>query len=366
MGVVLRKDGLYIQFPVVDDGKVLQWGRGNPTAKLKRWKTHTTNKTMAKQQEAKIKTDLMMGKIPSEISKPIFFAEWGETYLGLEEVRNLKSYKERVHALRLQLIPFLGKKLLNEIHANDVEAFRVQRRLRKGGIPRLGTINNDHIILKHVLSRAERRGLIESNPAKKVPLPNPNNERDRVLSEEEWDRLYQAASSHLKPILLIAYQLGFRLGEIVDMTWDRVDLQRGIIKLRVADTKTKDARLVPMTPSVRESLIELSRVRNLTSNRVFLYKGKPIKGVKRTFGTALKHAGIGDFRFHDLRHCAATNMRRAGVDTVTAMSILGHKSGKMHQRYNSVSEADLAKAASKIDTYLTPTVSAPTANTVSH
>jgi integrase len=88
--------------------------------------------------------------------------------------------------------------------------------------------------------------------------------------------------------------------------------------------------------------------------------------IKRTFGTALKKAGIGDFRFHDLRHCAATNMRRAGVDTVTAMSIVGHKSEKMHQRYNSVSEADLAKASSQIDTYLTPTVSAPTVVAVSH
>jgi len=282
MGLTPRKDGLYIQFPVVDDGKVLQWGRGNPTAKLKRWKAHTTNKTLAKQQEAKIKTDLIMGKIPSEVSKPLSFAQWGEAYLGLEGVKNLRSYKERVHALRLQLIPFLGKKLLNEIQAKDVEAFRVQRRLRKGGIPSLGTINNDHIILKHVLSLAERRGLIESNPAKKVPLPNPNNERDRVLSEEEWNRLHQTASSHLKPILLIAYQLGLRLGEIVGLTWDRVDLQRGIIKLRIADTKTKEARLLPMTPSVKNALIELSRVRNITSNHVFLYKGKPVKRVKRT------------------------------------------------------------------------------------
>jgi len=53
------------------------------------------------------------------------------------------------------------------------------------------------------------------------------------------------------------------------------------------------------------------------------------------------------------------------VDTVTAMSIVGHKSEKMHQRYNSVSEADLAKAASQIDTYLTPAVSASIAIAVS-
>ena len=50
--------------------------------------------------------------------------------------------------------------------------------------------------------------------------------------------------------------------------------------------------------------------------------------------------------------CAATNLRRAGVDTVTAMKIVGHKSEKMHRRYNSVNEHDLTTAAGKLNTYL--------------
>ena len=88
--------------------------------------------------------------------------------------------------------------------------------------------------------------------------------------------------------------------------------------------------------------------------------------IKRTFRTATRKAGIEDFKFHDLRHCAATNLRRAGVNTVTAMKIVGHMSEKMHRRYNSVSEADLTKAASKINTYLTPADSLSTATAVSH
>jgi len=93
-----------------------------------------------------------------------------------------------------------------------------------------------------------------SNPASAVRLPDPHNERDRVLSEEEWAALYRAASEHLKPILLIAYHLGQRLSEIINLTWDRVDLQRGFITLRAIDTKTKKPRRVPMTPAVRETL----------------------------------------------------------------------------------------------------------------
>jgi hypothetical protein len=59
--------------------------------------------------------------------------------------------------------------------------------------------------LKHFV--AIRRGLLVTNPACKVPLPNPHNERDRVLTEDEWGRLYEAAAPHLKPILLTAYHL---------------------------------------------------------------------------------------------------------------------------------------------------------------
>ena len=80
------------------------------------------------------------------------------------------------------------------------------------------------------------------------------------------------------------------------------------------------------------------------------------------FDTAVRKAAIENFRFHDLRHCTATNLRRAGVDTVTAMRIVGHKSEKMHKRYNSVSEADLEQAARRLDSYLSNTVITPATN----
>jgi integrase len=210
-----------------------------------------------------------------------------------------------------------------------------------------------------------------ANPASAVSLPDPQNERDRVLSEEEWSALYGAASQHLKPMLLVAYHLGQRLGEIINLTWDRVDHHRGFITLRGVDTKTKKPRRVPMTPAVKDTLAELAKIRSLKTNRVFLYNGEPVKQVSRTFRTAKRIAGIRDFRFHDLRHCASTNLRRAGVDTATAMKIVGHKSEKMWKRYNAIEESDLVNAASKLNTYLqtntvlTPALSSETPASVS-
>jgi len=355
MGLTKREDGYYVEFRVVDEGKTLRMAEGNFEGKLKRWKTSTINKTIARKQEAKIKTDLMMGKIISYKARCDGFRKWAEIYLNLEHVRSLRTYIDRVQTIKYQLIPFFGDKALNEITPDDIESYRSQRLRRDGKPASLGTINKDHTFLKHMFSVAVRRGLLETNAAKKVSMPDPKNERDRVLSQEEWAKLYEVAAPHLKPILLIAYQLGLRLGELLMLTWDRVDLPQGFLKLRTQDTKTKEARLVPMTPEIHKVLSDLSKIRSLMTNRVFLFEGKPLKGIKRAFRTALRNAQIKDFRFHDLRHCAATNLRRAGVDTVTAMKIVGHKSERMHRRYNNVSEGDLLAAASKLNTYLTPT-----------
>ncbi len=354
MGLTKRSDSYYVEFRVIDsdDGKSLMLASGVPGARKKRWKVGCLNKTIAKEMEAAIKTRILLGQETTERAKPVLFKEWAQTYLALEEVKSLRSFVGRSHSVETHLIPYFGGKLLAEIKPQDIEAFRAQRKKANGKSASVQTINHDHIALKHCLNVAIRRGLLQSNPASKVPLPNPHNERDRVLTDEEWGRLYRGAKSHLKPVLLTAYQLGQRFSEIVGLTWDRVDVKRGFITLRSLDTKTKTARQVPMTPDVKMTLQRLARTRSLVTRHVFTYKGRPLQRVSRSFKTALVDAGIKDFRFHDLRHCASTNLRRAGVDTATAMKIVGHKSEKMWKRYNAIEERDLTHAAQKVHRYL--------------
>ncbi len=354
MGLTRRKDGYYVEFRVLDDGVTLKLAESIVGARLKRWKTHTTNRTIAKQQEAIIKTDLMKGTVKSEKLHPATtFRAWAEKYLELPHIKNLRSYCNHVEKVRLRLIPFFGDRLLSDIRAEDVETYRAQRVLRNGKVPALSTLNADHAILKQLLFQAVKKELLESNPAARVTMPDPNNERDRILTAEEWAKLYTEAAAHLKPILMAAYHLGLRYGEIVRLTWDRVDLRRGIITLTAQDTKNKKPRMVPLTPELTEVFRVLYKVRYLNQDRVFLRNGQSIRSVRTAFERATRRAGITNLRFHDLRHCAATNMRRAGVDVMTAMRIIGHTSEKMHKRYNTIDEHDLRRAASQINTYLT-------------
>ena len=92
-----------------------------------------------------------------------------------------------------------------------------------------------------------KNGKAEKNPAQGVKHLKENNERDRILSPEEYTRLLAHCPAHLKPIVKVAYHTGMRQGEILNLTWGQVDLKEGFIRLRPEDTKTNEGRLCPLT-----------------------------------------------------------------------------------------------------------------------
>jgi len=357
MGLTKRKDSYYVEFHVLDDGQVLKLASGGG-GQLKRWKVGSLNKTMAKQQEAILKTKLLSGQIGSptkEKAESVTFRQWAHQYLELEQVKKLKSYRMRRDHVR-NLVQFFNNKPLGAITPEDVRKYRQQRVGPHGRPLAVQTINHDHTALIHMLNVAmsPQFGLIRDNPAAHVPKPNPQNERDRIANGEEWQRLIGAAAPHLQRILIVLYTLGPRRGELLRLDWAEVDMQRREFTLR--HTKNGESRTVPMSPEVYRVFTELWQERRLDTQRVFLYKGVPVRDVKTAFNKACRRAGITDLRLHDLRHTASTNLRRAGVDATTAMKIVGHKSERMHRRYNTVEPEDLRRAVSKLATYHANTV----------
>jgi len=357
MGLTRRKDSFYVEFLVLDDGDVLKLASGGG-GQLKRWKVGSLNKTVAKQQEAILKTRLLSGQVRSQQkakAESVTFRQWAEEYLELEQVKKLRSYRMRRDHVR-NLVRFFGNKPLGAITPEDVRKYRQQRVGPNGRPLAIQTINHDHTALVHMLNvaRSPQFGLIKDNPAAHVPKPNPQNERDRIANGEEWRRLLDASAPHLKRILLVLYTLGPRRGELLSLEWPDVDMHRREFTLR--HTKNGESRTVPMTPDVYRVFTELWQERRLDTQLVFLYKGLPMRDVKTAFDKACKRAGITNLRLHDLRHTASTNLRRAGVDATTAMKIVGHKSERMHRRYNTVEPEDLRRAVSQLATYEANTV----------
>ena len=357
MGLTKRKDGWYVEFQVLDDGKQLSLAPGVVGSRLRRWKVSSNNRTIAKQQEALIKTDLMKGLVKSQhVRGPMLFKAMAEAYLAAPEIKRQVVYEWKVRTVQKRLLPVFGDKLITTITPGMIEQYRAMRRTEQGydgTTVKIATINRDLALLKHLFSYALRENWLERNPVSLVRLEKENNARDRVLSAEEFELLQKHSSPHLQAINLIAYQTGMRRGEILNLTWDRVDLKEGLIRLKAEDTKTDDARCVPLTADLTAQLKDLYKVRYLHEPHVFLVKGKSVHSTKTAFNAACRRAKIEGFHFHDFRHTAVTNMRRAGIDHLTIMRITGHKTLDVFKRYNSFLESDLKAAAHRFNTYLT-------------
>ena len=146
-----------------------------------------------------------------------------------------------------------------------------------------------------------------------------------------------------------------RKGEILGLTWDRVDLKAGFIRLKGTDTKTGEARSIPIGRELRDVLQSLPIALDAEGGRVpyvFTRQGQRMTSIREIFARVCRVMGLTDLVFHDLRHTATTNLRRAGVDALTAMKITGHKTMAVFKRYNTIDEDDLTAAQRRMDTYM--------------
>ena len=166
-----------------------------------------------------------------------------------------------------------------------------------------------------------------------------------VLSDEEREALLKACrestNSYLHSIVVLALSTGMRQGEIMNLRWQDVDLEKGRIVL--LQTKNDLPRTVPLAGYALELLKEHSRVRRLDSDLLFPGKNpkKPVF-IRAPWVKAVKEAGLSNFRFHDLRHCSASFFAENGATLIEIAHVLGHKTLAMTQRYSHLTQAHTA------------------------
>jgi len=201
-----------------------------------------------------------------------------------------------------------------------------------------------------MLILGEQEGKIDSFPFKSIKALKENNVRQRILTPAEYEKLLASCPPHTIPVVKIAYFTAMRQGEILNLTWDRVDLKNRVIRLRPEDTKTNEGRVVPLNS---ELIDILSAMPISITGKVITFKGKPLAEIKRAFKTACKKAGIEDFTFHDLRHTCINNWRLQGHDFFRIMAASGHKTMEVFKRYNTVTEEELRYLVDgNVDTYV--------------
>lgn len=125
---------------------------------------------------------------------------------------------------------------------------------------------------------------------------------------------------------------GMRKGEILGLRWQQIDLARAHLTLH--ETKNGDRRGVPLAGLALSLLRDLHEKCNSQTDFVFPSPKvpKPIL-IAKAWSTALAAAGVTHFRFHDLRHSAASYLVMAGASLSEVGDVLGHKSVQMTKRY---------------------------------
>lgn len=190
---------------------------------------------------------------------------------------------------------------------------------------------------------------IDDSPLRKVSKPKEPRGRERFLSDDERHALLQAckasASRFLHIVVVLALSTGMRRGEIMALRWPQVDIPRGRILL--LETKNDTSRAVPLTGLALTMVGDLAKVRRIDTDLVFYGDVHPkansktgakidIKPVDLTkpWTTALRKAELENFRFHDLRHSAASYLAMNGATTIEIAAVLGHKTLQMVKRYS--------------------------------
>lgn len=273
------------------------------------------------------------------------FDEMSDVYLEWSRTnKSPGSYENDLYSIRRFKGYFKGRKLA-EITPFLIEGYKRARRQEVS--PR--TVDIDLSCIKHLFRKAVEWGFAAENPAGAVRLFRPQNARLRYLSEDEIGRLVEACDPYFRPVVITAIHTGMRRGELLGLRWQDIDLQNGLIHIN--RSKNRQRRDVPMSDTVRRVLALLRE--SAECEWVFVRcddPKKPLRDVRYPFAKALARAGIAGFRFHDLRHTAASHLVMKGVDLRTVQEILGHRSLQMTLRYAHLSPGHRRDAVRKMDT----------------
>ena len=153
----------------------------------------------------------------------------------------------------------------------------------------------------------------------------------------------------LRAMLALGYTYGFRKAELLNMRCGQVDLFSMSIRLNPGETKNGDGHTVTLTEECYQLVAQMMKGRQADEFLLTRENGKPVKDFRATWDALTESANMPGLLFHDLRRSAVRNLVRRGVTERVAMRISGHRSRSVFDRYNIVSESDLADAALKLE-----------------
>lgn len=243
--------------------------------------------------------------------------------------------------------PKIGKKRLDEVTKDDIARLLHERKATGAAA---GSANRIVILCRYMFNLAlkwETPG-VTKNPASGVQMFDDPPTKERYLSTEEAQRLYQTVclsdNEMLRYIIPMLILTGARKREVLDAKWEDFDFK--LLSWRIPFTKTGRPRHIPMSEGVISLLKSVPRLKNCPYVFANPKTLKPFVSVFHSWDTARKLAGLSDVRMHDLRHSFASFLVNNGRSLYEVQKLLGHTQIKTTQRYAHLSHDTLMEAAS--------------------
>jgi integrase len=249
---------------------------------------------------------------------------------------------------------FFGFDRAVDLTPDRVKAYQAHR-LQEGAAN--ATINREVACLGKMLTLALEAGKLSRRP--KFKLLEGEKIREGFIDHGEFLVLLDRLPEHLKPLIEFLYLSGWRKGAGRKLEWSYVDLIGRVVRLSIANSKTKDAQVLPLTGRLWEIIQEQARRRVPECPFVFHHDGEQIGDFRKAWKRACKEAGVSGLLIHDFRRCAARNLSRAGVPREVAMKITGHKTESMYRRYRIVDERDIKEATERMQAHLAEQLKPP-------
>lgn len=288
---------------------------------------------------------------PAEVSRimaKVSFPEMAKEYLEVHAKPHKRSWKDDAYILEHLTLPeIFGRFRLDEITAEKIAQYKAKRATEVSP----ARVNRELAVLKTLFNRAIEWGKSERNPVCKVKFfAEDIFARKRYLEKGQIQMLLDSCPGWLRQVALVALNTGMRQGEILNLTWSDVDLERRLIYIRQAKS---GPRVVNVNNTLAGVLMDLKSAR-LRPDSAYLFCGRGNQRMSpnmllRAFTKAVWAAGIANLRFHDLRHTFASQMAMSGVDLKTVGELLGHKSMRMTERYAHLSQKHKAAAVARLD-----------------